>query len=61
MAQLTTKELTAINEQLEAESVVIAKYRMYAQNAQDTELKTRFEAIASKHCQHFDKLYSLLG
>ncbi|MBE6592046.1 MAG: spore coat protein [Ruminococcaceae bacterium] len=61
MTQLTGKELTAINEQLEAEKVVIAKYRMYANNVQDTELKTRFEAIASRHCQHYDKLYSLLG
>ena len=61
MLNLTTKELTALSEQLEQESVIIAKYRMYAQNTADNELKTQFEAIASKHCSHFDKLYSLLG
>lgn len=61
MANLTTKELTAVSEQLEAESVLIAKYRQYAQTTNDIGLRTQFEAIASKHCQHFDTLYRLLG
>lgn len=61
MAQLTAKELSALSDQLDAEKLAISKLKMYASGTQDQELKTRFEAIAAKHCQHFDKLYSLLG
>ena len=61
MASLTSKELSALNDQMEAEKLMIKKYTMYAQNTSDQEIKAQLESIATKHCAHFDKLYSLLG
>lgn len=61
MANLTTKELSGIEDQLTSEQIVISKCNYYAQNTQDVALKAKFEEIAQKHQQHYDKLYSLLG
>ncbi|HAZ19107.1 MAG TPA: spore coat protein [Clostridiales bacterium] len=61
MANLTTKELGAITDQLASEKVLVAKYRSYAQKTQDPELKSKYEQVASKHTQHFDKLYAMLS
>ena len=51
---LTTKELTAIEEQLGQE-------QMYAEMTQDQQLKTTCEQIAAKHEIHKNKLLNLLG
>lgn len=39
MANLTTKELTALDDQLGFEQVCTAKYKAAAQETQDTKLK----------------------
>lgn len=61
MANLTTKELSAIEDSLKCEESLICKCKMYAEQAQDTELKNKFEEVAQKHMQHYNKLYSLLN
>ncbi len=61
MANLTSKELSGIEDQLDAEKILITKYSMYANTTQDAQLKAKLEQIATKHQEHFDKLYSLLG
>lgn len=61
MANLTTKELMGVEDQLSSEQILIAKYKMYAEATSDATLKTKFNSIASQHQQHFDKLFSLLG
>lgn len=61
MANLTTKELSGIEDQLKSEQNMIAKCKMFASNVHDAALKTKFDEIAQKHQQHYDKLYSLLG
>lgn len=61
MTSLTSKELTAIEDQLTIEQNVISKYRMYAQTATDTEIKNKCECIANKHQQHYDMLVSQLN
>ena len=61
MTNLTAKELSGIEDQLKSEQSVICKCRMYAQSVHDNALKGKFEEIAQKHQQHYDKLYSLLG
>ena len=58
---LTTKELTAIEEQLEQEQLMVQKFKMYSQMTNDQQLKTACEQIASKHEIHKNKLLSLLG
>lgn len=61
MANLTTKELGSITDQLAAEKVLITKLRAYASQTGDADLKTKYEQMASKHSEHFDKLYGLLS
>ena len=60
MANLTSKELTALEDQLGYEQVVVKKYRAMAQNCTDMAIRTKLESIASKHQQHFDRLSSFL-
>ena len=61
MANLTTKELAAINDQLGVEENLIKKYKMYAQSTQDMVLKQKCEDIANKHHNHFNTLMGHLG
>ena len=58
---LTTKELSAIEDQLGAEKELVAKYRSYAAACTDAQLKAKFDGMAARHQSHFDTLYSLLG
>jgi hypothetical protein len=61
MGNLTEKELGAIGDLLSAEELLIKKFDMLAQSAQDSALKTKLSGIAEKHQQHFDKLFNHLG
>ena len=61
MPNLTTKELTGIEDQLSSEKNLVLKFSMYASSTQDPELKSKLNQISDKHQQHFDTLYSLLG
>ena len=58
---LTTKELTAVEEQLGQEQILIQKFKMYAGKTQDQQLKACCELIASKHEIHKNKLLNLLA
>ena len=60
MAIITTKELTALDDELSKEQNLIAKFKNYAETTGDTKLKNQYECIAQKHQKHFDTLYSLL-
>ncbi len=61
MANLTTKELAAIEDQLSIEQNVIKKYQMYASQASDPQIKTRCEQIVAKHQSHFNTLMGHLN
>lgn len=61
MANLTTKELQAIDEQLSQEQILIKKYKMYAQSSSDPQLKTKCEQIAAQHQNHYTKLLNQLN
>ena len=61
MANLSDKELTAINEQLQAEQLLIKKFKLYSQVATDPQIRTKCEQIAARHQGHFDKLFGQLG
>ena len=60
MASITSKELTALEDQLSTEQTVISKYKMYSQTAVDSVIKDKCECIANKHQQHYDTLISQL-
>lgn len=60
MADLTNKELDAIQDQLTMEKLMIQKYKIYSQTASDPQIKTKCEQIAAKHQEHYDKLMNKL-
>ena len=61
MANLTTKELQAVEDQLSAEQLAISKNKMYAEASADAQLKSSFNSIAAKHQEHYNKLLGLLN
>ncbi len=61
MAGLTTKELTALEEQLNYETVLISKYQTYASMATDPQIKAKCKSIASKHKKHYMSLQKFLS
>lgn len=61
MGNLTEKELSALGDLLSAEELLIKKFEMLAQHAQDQNIRTKLLGIAAKHQQHFNMLYSQLG
>ena len=56
MANLTAKELAALEDQLNYEQVLIKKFKDYSQAASDPQIKNSCEQIANQHKQHFDTL-----
>lgn len=56
MANLTSKELSAIEDQLNYEQMLIKKYKAYSIGATDPQIKNYCDDLASKHKHHFDTL-----
>lgn len=61
MANLTSKELTALEEQLKAESVLVAKYKAMANDTGDSQLSAKLNEIANKHQTHYNTLFQFLN
>ena len=60
MVEITSKELTALEDILSAEQCLVAKFTECAQEATDAELKSKYEQIALRHQRHYDEIYSNL-
>lgn len=60
MANLTEKELTAIDEQLAQEQLLIKKFKSYSTQATDPALKTKCDQIANQHQCHYNTLMNNL-
>jgi len=61
LANLTSKELTAIDDQLSLEENMVKKFKLYAQTCVDPQLKTKCEQIASRHQSHYTRLLNQLN
>ncbi len=61
MANLTTKELGSIQDQLVREQVLVKKYKMYAGQCCDPQLRNKCEQVAAKHQNHYNTLLNQLG
>ena len=61
MANLTSKELSALEDQLSVEQNLVKKYKLYSQQCTDPQIRTKCEEIASKHQSHFSRLLSHLN
>lgn len=57
MAQITEKELSAIEDMLTMEHNLVAKYQEYACKTQDPALKNKYEEMALRHQRHYDEIY----
>ena len=60
MANLTSKELSALEDQIKSEQVLVKKYRAMACLCSDMTTKTNFDSYADKHQQHCDTLMGFL-
>jgi len=60
MANLTSKELTALEEQISGEQILVKKYESMASLCNDTKLQQDLNSFASKHRAHYNTLISFL-
>ena len=60
MPPLTTKELTALEDLLGGEQLLVKKYQAYANESEDQKIKVKCNMIAEKHQQHFNTLMGCL-
>lgn len=61
MAQLSEKELSCIQELLADEDLLVKKFQMLAEHAQDEKIKSKMLEISDKHQEHLNELYSKLS
>ena len=60
MAQITSKELTAVGDLLSAEQTVAAKCAHLAETTEDKALADCYRRLADQHGQHMNQLYKNL-
>ena len=60
MPNLTSKELSALSDQLDFEKVLHCKYLSAVQECQDGALKNQFQGLADKHRQNYADLLGYL-
>jgi ferritin len=58
---ISEKELSAIEDQLSHERVLVTKYNAYSQMCSDQELKQKCSSIAQKHQCHYNTLMGFLN
>ena len=56
MPNLTEKELSALEDQLNCEQMLIKKYKGFAGLAQDPQIRDFCTQLAHQHKQHYDTL-----
>lgn len=61
MSQLSEKELSAIQELLADEDLLVKKFQMLASQATDEQVKSELERISNRHQNHLNQLYSKLS
>ena len=60
MAQLSEKELSALNDLLADEQLLTKKFSMLAKQTNDSEIQQKFEQISQQHQGHVNALYEYL-
>ena len=61
MSHLSEKELSSIQELLADEDLLVKKFKMLAENAQDEKVRSKMMEISNKHQEHFNELFSKLS
>jgi len=60
MANLTSKELTALEDQIGSEQVLVKKFEAMASMCNDTKIQQDLNNFASKHRAHYNTLITFL-
>ena len=60
MANLTSKELTALSDQLDFGRVLHCRFLSAVQESQDQELRGKFQACAGQHLNNYNTLLNHL-
>ncbi|MCI8497428.1 MAG: spore coat protein [Clostridiales bacterium] len=60
MTDLSAKELKALEDQLQRERDLTRTFKSMAGEASDPQLKAKYEQIASRHQEHFSRLFGYL-
>lgn len=58
---LSEKELASIKELLADEDLLVKKFQMLAEHAEDEQVKAKMIDISNKHQGHLNELYSKLS
>lgn len=61
MPNLSSKELTAVEELLNSEFLLIKKFQDLSNTTTDMELKNKYNQIAGQHQGHYNRLLSHLS
>lgn len=61
MANLTVKELLALNDQLNFEKTLCCKYQSATQECTDSQVKQQFQTLADQHKQNYNCLLNHLN
>mgnify|MGYP003300320039 FL=1 len=61
MAQLSEKELASIQELLADEDLLVKKFKMLAEHAENEQVKSKMLEISDKHQKHVNELYAHLS
>ncbi len=62
MAELTTRELGSITDQLAHEQVLVKKYKMYGAQCCDPQLRMKCQQVAARrHQNHYNTLLNHLS
>lgn len=60
MANLTSRELTALEEQIGSEEMLVKKFEAMACLCNDTKIQQDLNNFANKHREHYNTLVSFL-
>ena len=61
MNQISEKELSAVQDILSEEDLLIKKFKNLSDQCQDQEIKNKLLNISERHQKHFNSIYSQLN
>ncbi len=61
MTNLSEKELSAVQDILNEEDLLIRKFKNLSDQCQDKEIKDKLLSISDRHQKHFNSIYSQLN
>jgi hypothetical protein len=59
--QLSSRNLSILEDQLAQESIMVLKLRQYSRQCQDSELKNLCNRLAEKHRNHYNSLLNYIN